>query len=120
MGLKLVSDDKGPVTIFRKEGNNGFVRYSAGISSKDKNGDWVNGYLDLNFKKGVELGNKAKINIKNSFPCVREYNGTKYYSYFVMDFEVVEEGEAINKPDENGFCNIPDGADDLPFAAPTR
>ncbi|MBO5921944.1 MAG: hypothetical protein J6Q48_06105 [Bacteroidaceae bacterium] len=118
MGLKVTTDGK-PVTVYRKEKDtqNGgkFTTYSIGISSKDKDGNWVNGYLDAQFKKGVEVAHKAKINISNSFYTVNEYNGKKYTKIFVMDFEVVDPGEV--QSNDTGFMNIPDGLDEeLPFA----
>ena len=121
MGLKLVSDDKGPVKVFRKDkeyAGGTFATYSVGVSSKDKDGNWVNGYLDVQFKKGVELGNKAEIKVINSFPTVREYNGKKYVSWFILDFEEVSQGEAPSSADM-GFANIPFD-EQLPFAQPSR
>ena len=119
MGLKVMTDGK-PVTVYRKEketqSGGKFVTYSLGISSKDKDGNWVNGFLDCAFKKGVDVPHKAKIDIKNSFFTVSEYNDKKYIKVFVMEFDIVEGGEAPKNTDGQGFMNIPDGLDsDLPF-----
>lgn len=119
MGLKVVTDGR-PVTVFRQDktsasGNN-YSTYCLGVSSKDVNGNWTNGFLNCRFKKGVEIANKSKINIKNSFYTVNEYNGNTYISLFINDFEVVEGGEKKNAAD-NGFMDIPDGVEaELPFA----
>ena len=121
MGLKVTTDGK-PVTIYRKDKTTSsgktFATYSIAVSSKDKDGNWTNGYLDCAFKKDVELNNKAKINITNSFYTVNEYNGKKYLKLFIMAFEVVEQGEVQPQSPSNddGFMNIPDGLDaELPF-----
>lgn len=124
MGLKLTTDDK-PVTIFRKDreySGGTFATYSVGVSSKDRDDNWVNGYLDVCFKKGVEVCNKSKISINNAFPVVRKYNDKAYVSWMITDFDVVEEGQPTPANDlaNQGFLNIPEGAEDLPFAKPSR
>lgn len=122
MGLKIETDGKA-VTVYRKDRDtqNGgkFTTYSIGIASKDKDGNWVNGFIDCQFKKGVELNNKAKIEIANSFYTVSEYNGKKYTKLFVLDFTVVDQGEVPQPapaPNGDGFMNIPTGIEvELPF-----
>ena len=78
MGLRITTDGK-PVTVYRqdKTANSGttYQQYSLGVASKDKDGNWVNGFIDCQFKKGVDVANKAKINITNGFYIVSEYNG---------------------------------------------
>lgn len=124
MGLVVKTDNK-PVTVYRqdKTSNNGvaYTQYSLGVSSKDKDGNWVNGFIDCQFKKAdvEKITNKCKINISNSFYTVNEYNGKKYLKLFVLDFEVAEDGEKPQDapaPSSDEFLNIPDGlADELPF-----
>jgi len=120
MGLKLTSDDKG-VKIFRKDRDtkNGgkFATYSMSISSKTMDGEWVNGYADCLFKKGVEVYNKAVIKINNAFPTVNEYNGNRYVKWFILDFEVIGQGEApAEVPNDDSFMVIPDSElVELPF-----
>ena len=123
MGLTVKTDGK-PVTVYAKERqtqNGGkFTTYCLGVASKDKDGNWVNGFIDCQFKKDVVVNNKAKIDIRNSFFNVSEYNGKKYVKLFIMEFDVVEQGEA---PQQNGqgfsgedFMNIPDNiSEELPF-----
>ena len=122
MALKVVTDNK-PVTVYRqdKTSSNGvaYTQYSLGVSSKDKDGNWVNGFLDCQFKKGTDIPNKAKIEITNSFYTVSEYNGKKFLKLFVLDFNIVEGGAPAPVPSGDGFMNIPDGLDDsegLPFS----
>lgn len=122
MGVKLLTDDRS-VTIFRKDkqtSNGGtFATYCMGISSKDKDGNWINGYLDVAFRKDVSVNNKAKINIKNAFPTVRKYNDKTYITWMITDFDVVDNGEVPQPaphPNDDGFMNIPDGIEEsLPF-----
>ena len=121
MGLKVTTDGK-PVTVYRQDKTTqsgaSYTQYSLGVASKDKDGNWVNGFLDCQFKKGVEVANKAKININNSFYTVNEYNGKKYLKLFILDFEVAEQGEAPqNNASGTEWLNIPDNLpdDSLPF-----
>lgn len=121
MGLKIITDDR-YVTVYRqdKTSQNGkaYTQYSLGIASKNANGEWVNGFIDCQFKKGTDIPNKAKIEITNSFYTVSEYNGKKYNKLFVLDFTITEGGES-NQPAPTGneeWMNIPDGVDEgLPF-----
>jgi len=108
MGLIIKTDDR-PVMIFRKDKEyNGstFAVYSLGISSKDKDGNWVNAFYDCLFKKGVSVENKTKIHIKNAFPVASKGKDDKAYpKIMITDFEV----EGANN---DGFMNIPDSIDD--------
>ena len=126
MGLKIITEQT-PVTVYvneRQTQNGTFKTYSIGVSSKDKEGNWVNGFLPCNFRKGTEIANKSKISISNSFPTVRKYTdkaGTERteIGIFVLDYEVVEGGQPQPAPasNNNDWLNIPDNLDDssLPF-----
>lgn len=122
MGLKITTDGK-PVTVFKNERttqNGGkFTTYSLAVASKDKDGNWVNGYIDAQFKKNVDVNNKAKINIGNAFYTVNKgKDGKNYIKLFVMEFDVVDQGEVPNAAQASGadFMSIPDGIDeDVPF-----
>lgn len=95
--------------------------------------------VNVGFRKGVELKNKTKINVKDGFVSMfrvstdeLKEDGTPKYKYFpkfvVMDFDVVEEGidevqqsrktsnTQNNFSDENtGFDTYFSSSDDLPF-----
>lgn len=121
MGLKIITEQT-TVTVYvneRQTQNGSFKTYSIGVSSKDKDGNWVNGFLPCNFRKGTDIANKSKITISNSFPTVRKYTdktGTERteIGIFVLDFEVVEGGnQPAPAPSGDDFMSIPDGIDDL-------
>lgn len=115
MGLTVSTDEKG-VTVFAKEkewSGGKFMTYSLGVSSKGKDGGWVNGYLPCRFKKDIVVENKAKIEIKKSFFVVNKSGDKSYVQLMVTDFDIVQEGEAINADE---FMKIPDGiSDEVPF-----
>lgn len=117
MGLKIITDGK-PVTVVRQDktssAGNAYTQYSLMVSSKNKDNTWVSGFIEAQFKKGVDIANKAKINITNAFYTVNEYNGKKYTKIFVLEYDVAEAGEA---PKTEEFVNVDLGAiQDLPFA----
>lgn len=114
MGLKLITDDK-PVKVIKKErswSGGIFNVYSLMVSSKGKDGNWTNGFVDAQFKKADEskVTNKCKIMIKNAFPTVNESNGKTYTKWMITDFDVVEEGEKPVSGDE--FVNVDPNAVD--------
>lgn len=76
--------------IFRKD-YNGKPSYSLGLSKKDKDGKFVNGYIKVNFKKGVELNNKSKIKIKNAWIDFYKDNEKTIPTIFINDFIIVED-----------------------------
>ena len=92
MGLVVTSDDKG-VKIYanEKESANGkFTAYSLGINSKNPNGEWVNGYINCKFKKGVSVANKSKIKIKSAFFVATKGGNKSYTHLMITDFEILE------------------------------
>lgn len=120
MGLTVTTDNK-PVTVVRKDGvsQNGkaYTMYSPMYSFKNANEEWKNVFVDCQFRKGTDLVNKTKINITNAFMTGSEYNGNTKPKIFVLDFEVVEGGQPVPAPNDDGFMSIPDGLEDggLPF-----
>lgn len=132
MGLKIVTDDR-PVKIIRKDkvsaAGNAYTQYSAMVASKDKDGNWHNGFIDVAFKSGISVDNKAQIAIKNAFPVVSEYNGKTSVKWMITDFDVIVHGEGSVAPtnarngngiatDADGFLQINADIDleELPFA----
>ena len=116
MGLIVKTDSK-PVTVVRQDktssAGNAYTQYSLMVSSKNTDGAWVSGFIDAQFKKGVDIANKTKINITNAFYTVNEYNGKKYTKIFVLEYDVAESGEA---PKTDSFVDVDlDGIQGLPF-----
>ena len=118
MGLIVTTDEKGvKVYATEKEGQYGkYTRYSVGVSSKDKDGNWVNGYIECKFKKGVSIPNKARIQINKAF-FVASKGGEKSYTHLmIMDYKIIEGGETSAAQDADEFMKIPEGIDeDQPF-----
>ena len=112
MGLIIKTDDH-PVMIFRDDKGK-YPRYSMGISSKTKDGEWIKGYVPCSFTKDVEVENMTKIKINNAFPIASKGEKYVFVSWKIMDFEIVEEEKNETPPDD--FMDIPSGIEEeLPF-----
>lgn len=96
-------ENKYPVMIF-KNINNGKAFYSMGLSRKDAEGNYVNGYMTCKFKKDVELEDKTKIMIKKAFLTFYVKDKITVPYIFVSDFDLVDtsiqtmKNEAVEDP----------------------
>lgn len=101
----------GKTRIFRKDkdGKNGsYPTYSTTVSKKNMDGEYENAWLEVHFKRGVELQNKTDIVLKDAWLTFRQYENKNGYTQsvfgiFVNDFE----SEA-----PEGFEDV---AKDMPF-----
>lgn len=110
------------VMIFRQDKDNKRF-YSVGLSRKDQNGNFINGYMTVVFKKDVELENKTKIKIKEAWLGFNVKDKKTYPHIFINDFDIVEQeeknpfeqfGESI-KTDSDIGEQIQIDDSDLPF-----
>lgn len=113
----LNSNFSGETMIFKND--KGF--YSMTLSKKNQDGTYANVYIRVGFRKGVNLPNKTKINIKSGFLTFDQYekDGLKITNLkiFVTDFEKVGEEKQTtkqNKGSENEFFGA-SKEEDLPF-----
>jgi hypothetical protein len=86
--MEIVSNRK--EKIFRKDFN-GKPIYKIGLSKKDTNGKYVNGYILCSFKKGTDIPDKSYIMIKQSWLdfYIKDKETIPYI--FINDYELVEE-----------------------------
>ena len=108
----LNTNISGETMIFAQE-KKGYKFYSTSLGSKNQDGTWDNAFLNVQFKKGVEIEDRAKIDIKKGFLSFRnwesgEKKGTNWY-IFVLEFETVEQGKDTTP---TGFESIDE---ELPF-----
>lgn len=97
----LQSSFNGEVMVFVNE-HNGRKFYKVGISKKMQDGNYQNGYVDVQFKKDIIVENKTKINIKSAWLTfyMNKENITVPY-IFINEFEQLD--------------NTQFGAEPLPF-----
>lgn len=78
----------GETTIFKNEQGN----YSTSISNKKEDGTYEKMYIAVNFRKGVEVENKTKIDIKDSFlSFYKTKEGFSKIKIVVMSFDIKQE-----------------------------
>lgn len=90
----LKVDFTGSCKVFRRDvqtANGGtFPVYSTSIGKKRQDGTWANKYINLGFRKGVELENMADIEINDGFLTLDEVTKdgvtNTYWKIMVMDF----------------------------------
>jgi hypothetical protein len=86
--------------VFRKDNEFGTF-YQIGLSKKDRNNNYINGYMQVRFKKGVSVPNMTKIVIKNAFIDFYLDKNNKTVPYImVLEFETVEEQKQEVKKEE--------------------
>lgn len=108
--------EKCEVMIFRYEGQYG-ANYSIGLSKKDKDGKYENGYIQCKFQKGVDIPNKTKIKIKDAWLTFNQKDKKTYPYIFIKNYELDEQPEENKKEESDPFeefgLEIKD--EDLPF-----
>lgn len=86
-----------PVMVFRKD-YDGKAIYSFGLSKKNQDGTYTNGYMPCSFKKSESLDNQTKIYIKKAWlTFYKKDKETKPY-IFIDEYETVK--ETIDKAKE--------------------
>lgn len=84
--------------------------YTIGLSRKDRNGQYFNGYFPCQFKKGVSLESRTKIKLKNAFiSFYLKDNETKTY-LMILDYSLID-----NKEDYLQMKNEMEENNDMPF-----
>jgi hypothetical protein len=79
-----------PVTIFKNVNDYGTF-YKVGLVKKDINGEYVNGYKDIRFNKGVELEDKSKIYLKKAWLSFYVKDKKTIDYIFCSEFETIDE-----------------------------
>ena len=84
----------GPATVFRHD-KNGHTYYSVAVSRKNSEGDTIFGYKLVQFKKGVELADRTKIDIRNGWETFYvNKDGETIFYVFIADF-TLQQGSAV-------------------------
>ena len=89
--------------VFVKE-YEGRKLYSIGLSKKNKDGGYDNGYITARFRKDVELENKTRIKVVDSWLSFNTNENKTFPFVFINEFEII--GTA--KPKEDAFKEFGD------------
>lgn len=93
-------ENKYPVMIFKRE-YEGKTYYNVGLSRKDKDGNYINGYMSCRFKNGVEVADKTKIYIKNAWLDFYLKDKVTIPYIFINEFTTVEQAIDNSKKTDN-------------------
>lgn len=69
--------------------------YKIGLSKKDINGKYVNGYMLCSFKKGTNIENKSFIRIKSAWLDFYLKEKETVPFIFINDYEIVQDDEVV-------------------------
>jgi hypothetical protein len=69
--------------------------YKIGLSKKNQDGNYTNGYMLCSFKKGTDIPNKTYINIKNAWLdfYLKEKETIPYI--FINEYEIIKDEEVV-------------------------
>ena len=103
----MKSSFTGQTMIFANE-HNGRTLYKASIGKKDKNGEWENASILVNFPKGTELANRTTVDMKNAWLSFY-FNKDKIPQWYI----VCNEFDVLDAPEVEGFAALDD--ETIPF-----
>lgn len=108
----LKSNFEGQTKIFRND--KGF--YSTSISKKNSDDTWDNAYINVSFRKGVEIENGTTIDVKQGFLTFDKWENKEgktntFLKIFILDYEIVGNEKQPKSKKEPA----PTDDDDLPF-----
>lgn len=113
--MEIVSNKKEIIFKSKKDDK---TYYSIGMSKKKQDGTYENGYMNVHFKKDVNIENKTKIMIKSAWLDFYTKNKITVPYIFINEFEVIEDNDNKENKDDNSWesgKNIQIEPDDLPF-----
>lgn len=101
---------EGKAKVWTKE-HDGWTSYTISVSSKDQNGNWVNAYQPVRFKKGTPpIENGTEINYKG-FATVSKGKEHNYVLWQITEFSFV--GNEMARPSEPSYSQLTEN--DIPF-----
>jgi glutaredoxin len=89
--------EAGKITMVFVKEFDGRKTYSIGLSKKNKNGSYENGFMSARFKKDVEIANKTRIKIKEAFLSFNVKDNKTFPYIFINDYEIISETNPEHK-----------------------
>ena len=80
--------------IFKYE-NNGKINYKIGLSKKDKDGKYLNGYMLCRLPKDASLENKTQIKLIDAWIDFYIKDKITYPYLFINKYEIIESGKVV-------------------------
>lgn len=88
--MQLKEFQKARVFSFKSKKDKNLIFYYISLSKKNKENNYINGYIQCKFRKGVVIPNITDINIKKSFLSFYLKDKITIPYIFVQDFDVIE------------------------------
>lgn len=102
-------------SIFRYD-KDGKAYYSIGLSKKDKDGNYINGYMNCKFPKDTDIATKTKIKIHEAWIDFYTKDKVTYPYIFINKYEIVEDiKEELPQNTKTDYEGIVIEDKDLPF-----
>jgi len=103
----MKSEITGKAMVFAKDFN-GRTAYSVGLSKKNMEGEWINGFIPVGFRKGVNLADRTKIVIEKGWlDFYLNKDGKTVPTLFILEFSTesqdIPEGFIFQEDDEVPF-----------------
>lgn len=92
--MQVISDRE--EMIFRKDWEDKKL-YSIGLSKKNKDGQYTNGYINCQFKGDADIPNQTKIKIKDAWISFYLKDKATIPYIFINDYEIAEEENPFEK-----------------------
>ena len=93
--------------------------YKIGVSKKDKEGNYINGYLDCRFRKEAEVDTSKKIYIQDAWLDFYVKDKVTHHFLFINKFDYVSDVIEDSKVEEDVFAvfgsEVELTDEDLPF-----
>lgn len=89
--------EAGKITMVFVKEFDGRKTYSIGLSKKNKNGSYENGFMRARFKQDVEIANKTRIKIKEAFLSFNVKDNKTFPYIFINDYEIISETNPEHK-----------------------
>lgn len=109
MAVKYGATIEGTGKVFAFD-NGTLTSYSIGISAKDKDGNYINGYQPVRFKKGIKVPDRSVINYK-AFPTAVKGKDKPFVIWQILEYTMADEMASPTEPD--GYSALVQ--DDIPF-----
>ena len=80
--------------------------YTASISKKDKDGKYINGYINVRFKNDADIKDGDVIKITNSFLDFYVKDKVTHIVFMILDYEKLETKQKEEKQENDPFAEF--------------
>ena len=88
------------VRMIFKQQNGDNVFYSIGLGKKDKDGSYINGYMNCRFPKDAVIENKTKIKILDGWVDFYIKDKITNPYIFINKYEIIEDGKIVYEKED--------------------